>query len=57
VSVGSGLLRALNQRFKGISLQANCEIYARFQFRRNGLWTPLTRLERLLVGLWATLVN
>ena len=55
VSVGSGLLRALNQRFKGISLQANCEIYARFQFRRNGLWTPLTRLERLLVGLWATL--
>ena len=55
VSVGSGLLRALNQRFKGISLQANCEIYARFQFRRNGLWTPLTRLERLLVGLWVTL--
>lgn len=56
VSVGAGLLRALNQRFKGISLQANCEIYARFQFRRNGLWTPLTRLERLLVGLWATLL-
>ena len=56
VLVGSGLLRALNQRFKGISLQANCEIYARFQFRRNGLWTPLTRLERLLAGLWATLI-
>lgn len=56
VSVGAGLLRALNQRFKGISLQANCEIYARFQFRRNGFWTPLTRLERLLVGLWATLL-
>ena len=55
LSVGSGLLRALNQRFKGISLQANCEIYARFQYRRNGIWTPLTRLERLLVGLWATL--
>lgn len=52
--VGLGLLRALNKRFKGVSLQANCEIYARFQFRRNGLWTPLTRLERLLVGLWAT---
>ncbi len=56
VSVGAGLLRALNQRFKEISLQANCEIYARFQFRRNGFWTPLTRLERLLVGLWATLL-
>jgi glycosyltransferase involved in cell wall biosynthesis len=56
VSVGAGLLRALNQRYKEISLQANCEIYARFQFRRNGFWTPLTRLERLLVGLWATLL-
>lgn len=56
VSVGAGLLRALNQRFKGISLQANCEIYARFQFRRNGFWTPLTRLERLMAGLWATLL-
>lgn len=54
--VGIGLLRELNKKFPGVSLRANSEIYARFQFRRNGLWTPLTRLERLLVALWATLL-
>jgi glycosyltransferase involved in cell wall biosynthesis len=51
---GVGLLRALNQRFKEISLRANSEIYARFQYRRNRAYTPFTRLERLVVGLWAT---
>lgn len=51
---GIGLLRELNQRFPGISLKANAEIYARFQYRRNGILTPLTRLERLLVALWAS---
>ena len=51
---GLGLLRELNRRFPGISLKANAEIYARFQYRRNGIYTPLTRLERLLVALWAT---
>lgn len=51
---GIGLLRALNKRFKAISLKANLEIYARFQYRRNGIYTPLTRLERLVAGLWAT---
>lgn len=56
MAVGAGLLRALNQKFPGVSLRANSEIYARFQFRRNGLWTPLTRLERFLVALWATLL-
>jgi glycosyltransferase involved in cell wall biosynthesis len=51
---GLGLLRELNRRFSGISLKANSEIYARFQYRRNGIYTPFTRLERLLVALWAT---
>ena len=51
---GIGLLRELNQRFPGVSLKANAEIYARFQYRRNGILTPLTRLERLLVTLWAS---
>ena len=54
ISVGAGLLRALNIKFPGISLQANAEIYARFQYRRSGMWTPLTRLERLMLALWAT---
>ena len=51
---GLGLLRELNRRFSGISLKANAEIYARFQYRKNGIYTPFTRLERLLVALWAT---
>lgn len=51
---GVGLLRELNRRFKSISLKANAEIYARFQYRRNGIFTPFTRLERLVVGVWAT---
>lgn len=45
----------LNQRILGISVMANYEIYARFQFRGNGILTPLTRLERLLVSLLASL--
>jgi glycosyltransferase involved in cell wall biosynthesis len=51
---GVGLLHGLNLKFKSTSLKANTEIYARFQYRRNGIFTPFTRLERLLVGLWAT---
>ena len=51
---GLGLLRELNRRFSGVSLKANAEIYARFQYRRNGIYTPFTRLERLLVALWAS---
>lgn len=55
MALGMKLLQALNKKFSGVSLRANLEIYARFQYRRNGLWTPFTRLERLLVGLWAIL--
>lgn len=51
---GLGLLDALNQRFKSISFRANAEIYARFQYRRNGIFTPFTRLERWLCSAWAT---
>lgn len=54
---GVGLLRELNEKFKPISFKANMEIYARFQYRRNGIYTPLTRLERILVGLWATYIS
>jgi len=54
LSDGLGLIRELNRRFSGISLRANAEIYARFQYRKNGVYTPFTRLERFLVALWAT---
>ena len=45
----------LNQKIPGISVLANYEIYARFQFRGNGLLTPLTRIDRLLVSVLASL--
>lgn len=44
----------LNQKIPYISVAANYEIYARFQFRRNGLFTPFTRIERLLVSMLAS---
>jgi glycosyltransferase involved in cell wall biosynthesis len=45
----------LNQKIQGISVMANYEIYARFQYRRNGFLTPLIRLERLLTSIFASL--
>jgi glycosyltransferase involved in cell wall biosynthesis len=45
----------LNQKIPHISVAANYEIYARFQFRGNGLFTPFTRMERLLVSMLASL--
>lgn len=51
MQTGLGFMRALNQRLPGISVGANYEIYAEFQFRRNGWLTPLLRLERLLAAL------
>jgi len=44
----------LNQKIPYISVAANYEIYARFQFRSNGLFTPFTRMERLLVSMLAS---
>lgn len=47
----------LNQKISGISLKANYQIYSRFQFRGNLLWTPLTRFERILISCLATLIG
>lgn len=47
-------LMQLNQKIRGISVAANYEIYARFQYRGNGVLTPFTRLERLVVSLLAS---
>ena len=45
----------LNSVIAGVSIKANYQIYARFQHRGNGLWTPLTRLERLLIVMIVTI--
>lgn len=51
--VAPEFLARLNERVGDISIAASYEIYARFQFRGNGLLTPLTRLERVAAALWA----
>ena len=57
LNFGVECLRLLNQKIPGISVGANYEIYARFQHRKNGILTPLTRLERLLIALSASWIG
>jgi glycosyltransferase involved in cell wall biosynthesis len=59
VRMGKGLhfMKRLNRKIPGISFRANYEIYAEFQYRRNGWLTLPTRFERLLVALYATMVG
>jgi hypothetical protein len=55
IGAGITLLRALKAHFPTMSYVAYAEIYARFQYRRSGIWSPLTRLERALISLWVML--
>jgi hypothetical protein len=48
-------LKKINKVIPGISIFANYEIYARYQFRGNGMLTPLIRLERLTVAVLMSL--
>jgi glycosyltransferase involved in cell wall biosynthesis len=48
-------MRVLNRQLKGISFSANYQIYAEFQFRRNGWLTLPTRMERAAAAAWFTL--
>jgi len=45
----------LNNRIPGVSVNANYQIYSRFQVRGSRIWMPLTRLERLMVACIASL--
>jgi glycosyltransferase involved in cell wall biosynthesis len=45
----------LNQKIPGVSVNANSQIYSRFQERGSRVWVPLTRLERLVVACIASL--
>ena len=53
LQIGTHFLFQLNKKIPGISLGANYQIYSRYQFRGNGIWTPFTRLERFIVALVA----
>lgn len=51
---GVKFLQLINDKIPNISFGANCELYARFQYRNNGLLSPFTRLERWLFSAAAT---
>lgn len=53
LKTGTHFLFSLNKKIPGISVGANYQIYSRFQFRGNGILTPLTRLERFIIALLA----
>ncbi|MEA9598633.1 glycosyltransferase [Polynucleobacter sp. AP-Sanab-80-C2] len=53
LKIGTHFLIKLNKKIPGITFGANYQIYSRFQFRGNGVWTPFTRLERFTVALIA----
>jgi glycosyltransferase involved in cell wall biosynthesis len=55
LKTGACFLFALNRAIPGVSMGANYQIYSRYQFRGNGIWTPFTRLERFLIALTATI--
>lgn len=55
LGVATKLLYLLNLKIPGISFNVNCQIYSRFQYRGNGIWTPFTRLERFLIAAFASL--
>ena len=48
--VAAKLLYLLNIKIPGISFNVYCQLYSRFQYRRNGIWTPFTRFERYLIS-------
>lgn len=54
---GLKFMTITNKTISGVSVGANAELYARFQFRGNGIWTPFTRLERLFIATYASLIG
>ena len=54
---GVKFLQLINQKIQNISFGANYELYARFQYRNNGMLTPFTRLERLIFAAAATWIG
>ena len=57
LKMGVEFMVRMNKCIPHVSIGANCELYARFQFRGNGIWTPLSRLERLAVAIYASFLG
>lgn len=57
LKIGWAFMMQINRCIPNVSIGANCELYARFQFRGNGIWTPITRLERFLIATCASVLG
>ena len=57
LKMGIEFMVRMNKCIPDVSIGANCELYARFQFRGNGIWTPLNRLERLSIAIYASFLG
>jgi hypothetical protein len=57
LKVGIEFMVRMNKCIPHVSIGANMELYARFQFRGNGIWTPFTRLERLAIATYASFLG
>ena len=57
IQYGTKFMLLINRKIANISVGANQELYARFQFRGNGLFTPLTRLERILIAVFSSAIG
>lgn len=51
---GTAFIRFLNEKIPGISIPTNYDIYAQFQYRGNGIYTPFIRLERFIISWWGS---
>lgn len=54
---GIAFMKDINTRIPGMSFRANYELYAEFQFRRNGWLTIATRIERMLAAFYAMMLG
>jgi hypothetical protein len=54
---GAKFIKLINMRIPDVSVAVSMELYARFQFRGNGLLTPFTRFERLCVSLYGSMLG
>lgn len=57
IGQGMAFMKDINTRIPGMSFRANYELYAEFQFRRNGWLTIPTRIERMLAAFYAMLLG
>ena len=57
LKIAPQFLFALNKKIPGISIAANYQIYSRFQPKGHPLWRPMTRFERAMLSIFASILG